>query len=201
MPPIFDSPPNFFKNEIAVKKCRERFSDEVKLGRMVGGFGWNKNDVLAFLGRKFYTIPCGAVPKNGDPAGRIIHNYSFPLPNSKSINSALADTSVSYLSFKDRVARLSKVNWFIKADLKNGYRQMPVNPVDWHTQVYSLGPDEFYVDLSMPFGKANSSKIFCNWTSAWCFSFQFHFQKAYGIEISLSSYVDDFFGAQSALVP
>ena len=120
MPPIFDSPPNFFKNEIAVKKCRERFSDEVKLGRMVGGFGWNKNDVQAFLGRKFYTIPCGAVPKNGDPAGRIIHNYSFPLPNSKSINSALADTSVSYLSFKDRVARLSKVNWFIKADLKNG---------------------------------------------------------------------------------
>ena len=149
-----------------------------------------------FLGSQFYTIPCGAVPKNNDPAGRIIHNYSYPSPDFLSINAALTNTSVSYITFKERVKKLANVDWYIKADLKNGYRQMPVNPVDWHTQVYALGPDEYYLDLSMPFGKANSSKNFCNWTSAWCYSFQYHFYRTYNFEISLSSYVDDFFGGQ-----
>ena len=46
----------------------------------------------------------------------------------------------------------------------------------------------------MPFGKANSSKIFCTWTSAWCFSFRYHFQNHYSVRIVLASYIDDFFG-------
>ena len=46
----------------------------------------------------------------------------------------------------------------------------------------------------MPFGKANSSKVFCIWTTAWCNSFHHHFQNFYSIPIALSSYVDDFFG-------
>ena len=46
----------------------------------------------------------------------------------------------------------------------------------------------------MPFGKANSSKIFCAWSSAWCQSFRHHFQNCYSMKISLSAYVDDFFG-------
>ena len=46
----------------------------------------------------------------------------------------------------------------------------------------------------MPFGKGNSSIVFCTWSSAWYRSFQHHFQNAYAIPISLSAYVDDFFG-------
>ena len=46
----------------------------------------------------------------------------------------------------------------------------------------------------MPLGKANSSKVFCKWTTAWRESFQYHFQNFYSISIALSSYVDDFFG-------
>ena len=46
----------------------------------------------------------------------------------------------------------------------------------------------------MPFGKANSSKVFCTWTTAWRKSFHHHFQKIYSVPIALSSYVDDFFG-------
>ena len=46
----------------------------------------------------------------------------------------------------------------------------------------------------MPFGKANSSKVFCTWTTAWRKSFHIHFQKFYSVPIALSSYVDDFFG-------
>ena len=50
--------------------------------------------------------------------------------------------------------------------MKNGYRQLGVHPSEWYTQVYSLGKNEFYIDLNMPFGKANSSKVFCRWTTA-----------------------------------
>ena len=194
LPPTISSPPNFFKTKAAIDKCRARFDAEIRKGRMVGGVGWTAKHIKHFLGKQFYTIPCGAVPKNNDPEGRIIHNYSYPSAKIGSVNSALINTSVSYISFRERVALLEKVDWFIKADLKNGYRQLPVHPSDWHTQVYSLGPNEYFIDLNMPFGKANSSKIFCTWTTAWRISFQFHFQNCYSIPIALSSYVDDFFG-------
>ena len=136
-------PPNFFNCNAAIQKCRTRFLSEVKNKRMLGGVGWSLNDVKNFLGQRVYVIPCGAVPQNNDPHGRIIHNYSYPSKKSGSINAALINTSVSYITFKNRVAQLSKVDWYIKADLKNGYRPLPVNHTDWHTQIYSLGPNEF----------------------------------------------------------
>ena len=101
---------------------------------------------------------------------------------------------MKYLSFKARVKELARVVWCITADLKYGHRQLPVHLTDWHTQVYSLGPCEFYIDLNTPFGKANSSKVFCAWSEAWCQSFRFHFQNGYSVKISLSVYIDDFFG-------
>ena len=183
------------KGNRAVEKARARFVGEVKRGRMLGGVGWSRNKVEKFLGRKVHVIPCGAVPKNDDPFGRIIHDYSYPKTNfSTSINSALVNTSVKYITFKERVSRLSQVDWYLKVDLKNGYRQLPVHPTDWHTQVYSLGPNEFYIDLAMPFGKANSSRVFCTWTTAWCKSFKYHFQNHYSFPIALCVYMDDFFG-------
>ena len=172
---------------------------EVEKGRMLGGRGWSLDKVENFLGQKVHVIPCGAVPKNDDPFGRIIHDYSYPKSNySNSVNSALANTSVEYITFKNRVAQLEHVDWYLKVDLKNGYRQLPVHPTDWHTQIYSLGPNEFYIDITMPFGKANSSRVFCTWTDAWCESFKYHFQNHYSFPISLSVYVDDFFGAPYA---
>ena len=193
MPPTYKTPPNFFAPG-GIHRARERFSEEVKKGRMLGGFGWSKHVVEKFLGRPVYVIPCGAVPKNDDPFGRLIHNYSHPSAKHNSVNSALVNTSVKYMAFKARVKCLARVDWYIKADLKNGYRQLPVHPTDWYTQVYCLGPNEYYIDLNMPFGKSNSSKVFCRWSSAWCRSFQHHFENAYSLPISLSVYVDDFFG-------
>ena len=46
----------------------------------------------------------------------------------------------------------------------------------------------------MPFGKANSSKIFCRWTTAWCNAFSDRFLEKFKTPIILESYVDDFFG-------
>ena len=92
------------------------------------------------------------------------------------------------------MALLAEVDWYFKADLKNGYRQLPVHPTDWHTQVYSLAKNKYYIDIAMPFGKANSIRVVCTWTSAWCKSFKFHFQKHFAFPISLAVYMDDFFG-------
>ena len=160
---------------------------------MIGGPGWTREHVHWFLNGDFFITPCGAVPKNGDPFGRIVHNYSHEF-DGLSLNTALLDNSVSYISFKERVLLLSQVTWYFKVDLKNGYRQVPVSPKDWHTQVYSLGPNEFYIDLAMPFGKANSSKLFCSWTDLWFSSFHYHFKRSAPFRSVIGSYVDDGFG-------
>ena len=153
-------------------KCRERFEKEIKLGRMIGGCGWSAERVHNFLGKEFYVIPCGAVPKGDDPHCRIIHDFSFAADGVNSINTALLDNSVQYISFLERVRSLSRINWYVSVDMKNGYRQLPVHPSDWFTQIYTLGPNEYYIDLCMPFGKANSSKIFCHWVANWCQAFK-----------------------------
>ena len=77
---------------------------------MIGGLGWTREVVKKFLGRSFYVIPCGAVPKNGDPLGRIIHDYSYPSKNRGSVNSALVNTSIEYISFVERAEYLAKVD-------------------------------------------------------------------------------------------
>ena len=160
---------------------------------MIGGPGWTADAVHWFLDGDFFITPCGAVPKGDDPHGRIVHNYSHKF-DGISINSTLLNNSVQYISFKARVELLSQVSWYFKVDLKNGYRQVPVNPKDWHTQVYSLGPAEFYIDLAMPFGKANSSKKFCAWTDLWFSSFAHRYRQVVSYRSVLGSYVDDGFG-------
>ena len=45
-----------------------------------------------------------------DPHGRIIHDFCFALDGENSINSALVENSVHYISFVDRVRALSKVS-------------------------------------------------------------------------------------------
>ena len=110
MPPTKINVKNYFINQEGVTKCRSRFHDEVNLGRMIGGLGQTRESVKQFLGRSFYTIPCGAVPKDHDPLGRIIHDFSFPSKKRGSINSALINTSVEYISFVERARKLSKVD-------------------------------------------------------------------------------------------
>ena len=46
----------------------------------------------------------------------------------------------------------------------------------------------------MPFGKANSSKLFCSWTDLWFASFHHHFSRAVPFHSVIGSYVDDAFG-------
>ena len=109
-PHLAHSQKNYFKSKKGVEKCRARFNSEIKRGRMLGGLGWTRSVVEKVLGRPFYTIPCGAVPKNHDPLGRIIHDYSFPSATQGSINAALVNTSIQYISFVERARLLSEVD-------------------------------------------------------------------------------------------
>ena len=56
---------------------------------------------------------------------------------------------------------------------------------------------EHYIDICMPFGKANSSKVFCFWVSNWCRAFRIHFERRVTWQFAPESYVDDIFGGAS----
>ena len=59
-----------------VLRCAMR--KQVLLGKMIGGPGWTADAVRIFFdGKNFYGIPCGATVKDGDPYGRIVHDYGF----------------------------------------------------------------------------------------------------------------------------
>ena len=104
-----------------MKKCRTRFKSEIIKGRIFGGPGWSAETVSHFLESTFFNTPCGTGPKKGDPFGRIIHNYSHEF-DGVSLNDCLINNSTEYISSEARVALLDPLNWYIKLDLKDGYR-------------------------------------------------------------------------------
>ena len=133
--------------------------------------------------------------KDGDPLGRVVHDYGYFKPGSYSINAAHANTSVRYDSVRRRVLVLDGIEWYIKADLKNGFRQFGTHPADWRFQVYCNGWDEHYIDLACPFGKTNSTLEFCPPVKLFAISVacRWH-QSRGGVRPRLSSYVDDVYG-------
>ena len=121
---------------------------------MIGGPGWSAIDVIEFLGDKFYGIPCSAVEKDGDPFGRIVHDYGYYSRGSYSINASHSSTTITYTSFKETVRTIDRVQYLIKADLKSGFRQFGAHPVDWRFQVYCNGPMEHYsISLALSAGR------------------------------------------------
>ena len=148
-----------------------------------------------FGGRGWYGIPCSAVEKDGDPTGRVVHDYGFYIQGSYSVNAAHSDTSVRYDWLRRRVLVLEKVRWYVKADLKSGFRQFGTHPSDWRFQVYCNGRNEHYIDLACPFGKTNSTLEFCPPVKLFAISAGVRWSEIHpGSHPRLSSYVDDIYG-------
>ena len=61
-----------------------------------------------------------------------------------------------------------------------------------------LIPAEHYIDIAMPFGKANSSKLFCRWASLWLKSCIPRFNQQFTTTDTLGSYVDVAFGGATS---
>ena len=169
---------------------------QVLQGKMIGGEGWTSRHVKDFFGGKnFYGIPCNGVMKNGDPCGRIVHDYGYHPRSSYSVNAAHSCTSVRYLTTEDVVTILDSVTFFVKGDLENGFRQFGTHPVDWRYQVYSNGPLEHYIDLACPFGKTNSPLEFCPPVQLFAKSAVVRYAEKFGTrEPVLGTHVDDIFG-------
>ena len=78
---------------------------------MLGGIGWSAAMVRRFFGgNNFWGIPCGATEKNGDPRGRVTHDYGYYPSNSYSVNAAHSSTAIKYITFKERADLLSKMH-------------------------------------------------------------------------------------------
>ena len=89
---------------------RKAMRKEVQAGRMIGGPGWTADDVRQFFGgTDFYGIPCSATPKDGNPLGRIIHDYGYFQKGSYSINATHSSTSVEYIREVERVRALDNI--------------------------------------------------------------------------------------------
>ena len=83
---------------------------EVREGWMVGGPGWHAIVVRQFFGgADFYGIPSGAVEKNGDMYGRIIHDYGYHPKLAYSINATHSCTSVKYKTLTETAAIIRDV--------------------------------------------------------------------------------------------
>ena len=109
---------------------------QVLAGKMIGGEGWSSDHVKEFFGgQNFYGIPSNGVTKHWDPCGRIVHDYGYHPKDSYSVNSTHSSTSVRYLTTKEVVSILNSVKYFLKGDLKDGFRQFGAHPVDWRFQV------------------------------------------------------------------
>ena len=93
------------------------------------------------------------------------------------------------------VGILDSVTYFIKGDLKNGFRQFRTHPVDWRFQVYCNGPREHYIDLACPFGKTNSPLEFCPPVALLARSSAIRYAEEFDVRGPvLGTHVDDIFG-------
>ena len=70
------------------------------------------------------------------------------------MNDCLIDNPTEYISLNDPVKLFKTVKFYVKLDLKDGY---VLHLSELRTQVYTLGPKEYFIDIAMHFGKSNSS--------------------------------------------
>ena len=184
------------RDRVGQEALRKAMRKQVLLGRMIGGPGWTSETISQFFGGQgFYGIPCGATEKDGNPRGRIVHDYGHYKAGSYSVNAAHSSTSVTYLKFTEVVQILHKIKWFVKADLASGFRQFGTHPVDWRFQVYCNGTNEHYIDIACPFGKTNSPLEFCPPVALLAKSVARHYAKSrLSPPPRLGTHVDDIFG-------
>jgi hypothetical protein len=138
----------------------------------------------------FKTSPLGVVPKSEPGKFRIIHDLSYPQGNS--VNSLIPPeySAVTYDSIDTIVSLVQKFghnSLMAKSDIKDAFRIIPVNPLDYHLLGF-VWKSQFYFDRCLPMGASSSCHIFEQLSNAlqWI---MYNKYKASGI----SHILDDFF--------
>lgn len=143
-----------------------------------------------------YTIsPLGAFMKRNSNKVRVIHDLSYPA--SGSVNSHIDPESftLKYASIDDAVDFILSMDsesiFMSKMDLKDAYKHVYINHLDWHHMGFSwanaAGQVEYYFSKVLNFGLRSAPFLFDS-IAAPLASIMFH----RGVRSSMIRYVDDF---------
>lgn len=153
--------PNLRSATLHPEAISEWLEQEVERGHM---------EVFDELPHEFYrTCGVGVVPKpaaaDGKPKWRLISDFSRPgSEGQQPINEGIdvEQYRLRMLSIWDVVDLLSELgedaHWSA-IDCSWGYRQLPVHPDTYHTQVYFWN-NKYYVDYRLVFGSSSSAGIY-----------------------------------------
>ena len=151
----FCAPENLPMAKLDPQLIRDWVEKEISLGRMLGPF-----TVPPFP--DLMCSPVGLVPKKDSDEMRMIMHLSYPY--GQSINDFIDPEKVStcYQTFDDAVQLVIKQGrfcWLSKGDVKSAFRVAPICFKD----IKCLGicfEEQYFVDLTLPFGSAISCAIF-----------------------------------------
>lgn len=139
--------------------------------------------------------PLQCVPKRDSPEPRIVHDLSFP-PDA-SVNSCIPSDSFLNEPYKLQLPGIDRLVSFVnqlgrgchvfKKDLKRAYRQIPVDPADYHLLGMCID-GLFYFHTTLPFGLRSATIACQRTTKAAAFILNNH-------GIMADVYIDDFYGA------
>ena len=137
----------------------------------------------------FVVSPIAVVPKKVPGTFRVIHDLSQPKPGS--VNSFIPDSfaRVQYETF-DNVVNLvlshGTACLLAKCDVKEGFRNLPVSPSDYHLLGFKF-KNLYYYDKVVPMGARSSCNIFEQFST----SLQWVVNSVYNFH-SVTHILDDF---------
>ena len=169
---------------------RHNIKTELSFGAIAGPFSVNP------LSKPLICSPLQTVPKRGSSKRRVVMDLSFQ-PD-RSVNSAIPLNTYLDSPFKLRLPGIDRLCELIlskgrgcliyKKDLQRAYRQIPINPRDYHLLGFNFD-NQFYFDTRCPFGLRTSAMICQRTTKAVIYIFT-------QSDFSADVYLDDFYGAE-----
>jgi hypothetical protein len=168
---------------------QEYISTESKHGSLVGPF-----PCQPFLS-PLTISPLHTVPKKGSncAARRVVLDLSYPpdhsvnagIPKSSYLDEALQLEYPSVDRLADLLVSCNSEGgaWMLKRDLSRAYRQLRIDPFDYNKLGFKW-QDEFYFDISLPFGLRSASQACQRTTNGLAYILQQN-------NVAIINYVDD----------
>lgn len=145
----------------------------------------------------FRCSPLGAVTRKRSSKVRRIHHLSWPQGSSVNDGILEAEGTIAYDSFARAVDDLIKSgpgSLFVKLDLEQAFRQIPVRADDWHLLGFKWD-GQYYFDTVLAFGLHSAPYIFNLFAEALHWILQRH------LPARIRHYLDDFLSTFAPSVP